>query len=79
MLTPVIIEVNTGAISRGYRKTAYPTESLRSKIAESGKPLLLSSDCHAKENLLFGLDTEKEKLERAGYRICLSSKDFLKI
>ena len=75
---PVIFEVNTGAISRGYRKTAYLNDSLRSKIAESGRPFLLSSDCHAKENLLFGLDTEKEKLERAGYKTCLSSKDFLK-
>lgn len=74
---PVVFEVNTGAIPRGYRKTSYPEASLLEKIAESGKPLLLSSDCHAKENLLFGLAAEKEKLERAGYSVCLSSKDFL--
>ena len=77
--SPAVFEVNTGAISRGYRNTAYPDEIFLSKMAEGGRPFLLSSDCHAKENLLFGLDAEKEKLERAGYSVCLSSKVFLKI
>lgn len=74
---PVVFEVNTGAISRGYRKTAYPDGIFLSKMAEGGRPFLLSSDCHAKENLLFGLDAERERLEKSGYSVCLSSKGFL--
>ena len=74
--SPAVFEVNTGAISRGYRKTAYPDEIFLSKMAERGRPFLLSSDCHAKENLLFGLDAERKRLDELGYTLCRSSKDF---
>lgn len=51
--TPVRFEINTGAISRGYRSEAYPSAALIEKIKQRGSALILSSDCHAKENLLY--------------------------
>ena len=54
--TPAKFEINTGAISRGYRSEAYPSVSLIEKIKVRGSSLILSSDCHAKENLLYRFD-----------------------
>ncbi|MBQ9249026.1 MAG: histidinol-phosphatase [Oscillospiraceae bacterium] len=53
---PVIFEINTGAISRGYRTTPYPEPSLLRELEKRGAPLILSSDCHDKRNLLYGLE-----------------------
>ncbi len=53
---PVCFEINTGAISRGYRTDAYPSAELISMIKDRNRPLMLSSDCHAKKNLLFKFD-----------------------
>lgn len=41
-----ILEVNTGAIARGYRRMPYPEKQLLSYIHEKGGKILLSSDCH---------------------------------
>ena len=46
-------EINTGAISRGYRTEPYPEKSALDKIKERGGKFLLSSDAHAKENIAF--------------------------
>ena len=48
----VIFEINTGAISRGYRKTPYPSRPLMRIIREEGGRVTYSSDCHAAENVL---------------------------
>ncbi len=58
----VMFEVNTGAISRGYRTSPYPEPRILDKIKEHGNGILLSSDCHAKENLLFGFEAFKHLL-----------------
>ena len=49
-------EINTGAISRGYRTEPYPTHPLLDYIKEKGGTLILSSDAHAKENLCYKFD-----------------------
>ena len=46
-------EINTGAMARGYRSAPYLTEEMTAYIRERGGTLLLSSDCHRKENLLY--------------------------
>ncbi len=46
-------EINTGAISRGYRKTPYPSEEIIGYIKQKGGRLLLSSDSHARETLSY--------------------------
>ena len=42
-----LLEVNTGAISRGMRKTAYPAVNLLYEVKRAGGSLILNSDCHA--------------------------------
>ena len=40
-------EINTGAISRGYRTTPYPAPDILAYIKQKGGKLILSSDAHA--------------------------------
>lgn len=49
-------EINTGAISRGYRAEPYPASDVIDAIKKAGGKLILSSDAHAKENLGFQFD-----------------------
>ena len=42
----LIFEVNTGAISRGYRTTPYPAENLLYLLKKHDAGIILSSDCH---------------------------------
>ena len=44
--TSEFFEVNTGAISRGYRTTPYPAPFLLRGMRDMGCKFLLSSDCH---------------------------------
>ena len=46
-------EVNTGAISRGYRTAPYPAKEIRDYIRAHGGKLILSSDSHAKETIAY--------------------------
>lgn len=49
----VCFEINTGAISRGYRTRAYPLPPLLEYIIQSGGKTVLSSDSHSKNSLCF--------------------------
>ena len=51
-----IIEINTGAMARGYRTLPYPAEKWLDLAAENKGRLLLSSDCHDKNYLTYGFD-----------------------
>lgn len=42
-----IVEVNTGAISRGWMDDAYPSAAFRTLLRERGAKFILSSDAHA--------------------------------
>ena len=54
-------EVNTGAMSRGYRTSPYPSTEIQTYIRAHGGQLLLSSDAHAKESIAFGFETLKDR------------------
>ena len=41
-----VFEINTGAISRGYRTTAYPEPFLLKEMKALGCGIVISSDCH---------------------------------
>ena len=47
-------EVNTGAMSRGYRSEPYPAKDIRDYIRAHGGKLIMSSDAHSKENITYG-------------------------
>lgn len=49
-----VFEINTGAISRGYRTSPYPAPDMIDFIKEHGGRFILSSDAHSKENIAFG-------------------------
>ncbi len=53
---PVLFEINTGAMARGYRTRPYPDYPLLRELEARGARLILSSDCHERKNLLFGLE-----------------------
>ena len=46
-------EINTGAISRGYKSTPYPSWQILKYIAEKNGKVILSSDSHSKQGLYF--------------------------
>ena len=55
-------EINTGAICRGWKTHPYPSPDMIRYIKEHGGKLILTSDCHAKENLMFAFDRFKTLL-----------------
>ena len=52
----VPFEINTGAMSRGWRTTAYPNADMIDYIRARGGRLVLSSDSHSKQTLCFGFE-----------------------
>lgn len=54
--TGKLFEINTGAMSRGYRTDAYPAREIRDYLRSAGARLILSSDAHRKEHLAFAFD-----------------------
>ncbi len=59
-----IFEINTGAISRGYRTTPYPSRALLEAIHVRGGKITISADAHRVEDVAFGF-AEAEVLARA--------------
>ena len=66
--SPAIFEINTGAISRGYRTCPYPQEEIMDEIADSGKPFVINSDSHSVETVGFGIKELMRELSVCGYR-----------
>ena len=60
-------EVNTGAISRGYRTTPYPTLFLMKELRRMGFGAVISSDCHDGRYLDCGFADSAELLRAAGF------------
>lgn len=50
-----IIEINTGAIARGYRTTPYPRRFLLERVRERGGRITLSADAHSAAGIACGL------------------------
>ena len=53
-------EINTGAITRGYRTVPYPAAPIREYIRQQGGRFILSSDSHRADTLCFGFDRFEE-------------------
>lgn len=49
-------EINTGAVNRGWRSTAYPAPEMIRYLKERGGSFLLSSDSHQKETIGCGFE-----------------------
>ena len=74
-----IIEVNTGAMARGYRTTPYPSPFILERIREKKVPITISSDCHDKAYLSYGMEEAKSMLREMGFKeyMILSDEGFV--
>ena len=71
---PVIFEINTGGMSRGYTTAPYPSERVLQYLGEHKIPVIFASDAHITDTLLYGRDevlklVEKYNLELVNYPI----------
>ncbi|MBE6647392.1 MAG: histidinol-phosphatase HisJ family protein [Ruminococcaceae bacterium] len=63
-----VFEVNTGAISRGYRRDPYPAINLLYILKKHNAKVTLASDSHSVETLDFGFDEAKKMLKDIGFK-----------
>lgn len=74
-------EVNTGAISRGYRTSPYPQIEFLNEFRRCGFGAVITSDCHDKHHIDCHFDEAKALLESAGFhsRWILTDGGFMEI
>ena len=66
-----LVEINTGAIARGYRTQPYPGPAMLRRIRECGGRVLLSSDCHNSDYLDCGFEDAAALAKACGFEtIC---------
>lgn len=63
----LVFEVNTGAISRGYRTTPYPAPVFLKRIRELGGRIMLNSDCHNAEFLNCHYEQARALMQACGF------------
>ncbi len=64
----LIFEINTGAISRGYRKKPYPSEVILRRMAELGCKVTVTTDCHSADSILCHYNVAIELAKECGIR-----------
>lgn len=62
-------EINTGAISRGWRSAPYPAPDMIRYLAARGARFVLSSDSHRTDTLCFGFQEQAAAAEALGAKI----------
>lgn len=65
----VPFEINTGAISRGYRTVPYPSFEMIEYIKEKGGSVIFSSDSHAKDTIMYEFSKWEDKVRATGVNI----------
>ncbi len=64
----MLFEMNTGAISRGYRTAPYPSEEILKLIKKYGGKITVNSDCHHKDNIDCAFDIACDMAEKCGFK-----------
>ena len=62
-------EINTGAISRGYRTTPYPSKAQLEYIYKNGGKIILCSDAHNTDSLCCGYKEAAALAREVGFEI----------
>lgn len=75
---PVTFEINTGAISRGYRTTPYPEDFILDYIVKNKGSLIISPDTHSTSTLLYGMQNVANSLKAKGYHYLTAMEEILK-
>ena len=63
----LVFEVNTGAISRGYRTTPYPRPIFLKRLKELGGQVMINSDCHDAKYLDCAYEDARQLLLSNGF------------
>ena len=75
---PVTFEINTGAISRGYRTTPYPAPFILNELISLNAPLIITPDTHSKDSILCGMSEVAASLDKRGYSYFTTMEEVLK-
>ena len=62
-----VVEVNTGAMLRGYISEPYPSSYMMKLLAERQIPLVLNADAHSPDHLGGCYETAEEMMKQAGH------------
>ena len=62
-----IFEINTGAMSRGYRSSPYPAAPLLCALRRMGGRVTITADAHSRENLAFAFDQAEAAAMATGF------------
>ena len=63
-----LLEINTGAMARGYRSVPYPARFLLEEWRAMGGRIILTADAHSPGAVVFGYREAAELARAAGYR-----------
>ena len=64
----VPFEVNTGAVSRGWRKDPYPSAEILKYIFEHGGNIIITSDCHSADTIGFAFEDARDFAMQCGFK-----------
>lgn len=64
----LLVEINTGAIARGYRTEPYPGRAMLKRLHERSARILLSSDCHNAKHLNHAFETAAAVARSCGFK-----------
>lgn len=80
MKSGCIFEVNTGAISRGYRNTPYPSQPLLYTLYKNGGRVIVNSDCHSADGVDCAFESAFSLLREIGFKhtYVFNGKEFVK-
>ena len=66
-----LLEINTGAVSRGYRSAPYPAQFLLRAWRERGGEIILTADSHQTGTVVWGYRQAADWARAAGYTRCM--------
>lgn len=64
----MLVEINTGAVARGYRTQPYPGPAILKRLAERRARVIFSSDCHNSDYLDCGFDDAQSLARACGFK-----------
>lgn len=62
-----LLEINTGGVARGYRKTPYPALFLLREWKSMGGRVILTADSHSADTVVYGYTQASELAKAAGF------------
>jgi len=61
-------EINTGAMSRGYRTAPYPNPVLLKELHAMGGRIIINSDSHSADTIAYAFDQAQKLAYDCGFR-----------